>query len=244
MKKTLLLCGAFVLAATTTILAQRTSLIGIQFGVTQSHPLNYSSLIAGGSFDPLYSLGFGTDMRRELTARYYWQAGLHYTRLGQYGNPVSVLQWPSEFVQDANGNLVYTPDPSLPHGLGGRWQLDFIDLQVGFGYYVLNMGKFRVGLMPFAEANFLINPKGSEFLQYDDGEREFGTARELENVQKFNVSAGLAFNAEFLVKERLRLFLSPDLAYQILPVSHSDGSSLNNVHYLSTGLNLGILYRL
>ncbi len=245
MKKTLLLSLAFAFS-TTLLFAQKPFLIGVQGGITQSDPVNWTPLRRANTLNSIYTGSFGLNLRSRLNEKYYVQAGLHYTTLGYQTFITENIQWPSEFVPGPNGEVVYQPDPSLPHRKGQKITVDYFDLQAGVGFHILNVPQFRVGLMPFVEGNLLVGNQETIFLSYDNGKKEIThelQPRGCRNFRKFNLSAGFAFSAEFSLSPQVWLSFVPDFTYQFFALSTDADVDLSRVNYFSVGLNAGVFYQ-
>lgn len=241
MKKTFFYC-IFVFA-TSLLSAQSEYLMGFQAGVVQSHYASTGALTTNSQVNPYYGPNIGATFRKRIKEKYYWQAGLNYAQFGIRGNR-KPLTWPGEISQGPNGDFIYTPDPSLPHQLRQVQKSDYLSIRLGIGTYLARTEKFRIGLMPFAEANLFMANKHEEKQYYDDGSiKSFRIEVQQPNeFRRVNTSIGVALSFEANISKQLYLCLSPDAAYQLLSVSAHSSNHPNR--YFAVGMNAGVLYLL
>lgn len=240
MNKKLLFCLVFAVV-NTLLSAQSTCMIGLQSGVTNSYYLIRDEIINGAELLPFYGLTAAGNLRHNFKGKFFWQAGLHYTQFGERILADGNLRWPSEH----DGNGVYVPDPSLPHRLEFLRKTDYFSFRAGLGYDLFSSEKFRIGVMPFAEANILLSNNNDRKLYLDNGDLFSHSENEIDpDFRIVNASAGLALDFQAKVGSKFNLFLSPDVSYQLQPASVNNGDFSDTRRYFAVSLNAGVFYQL
>jgi len=240
MKKRLLFCFVFVVA-NTLLSAQSTCMIGLQSGVANSYYVSPDGLTNGGDRLPFYGLNIAGNLRHNFKGKFFWQAGLQYTQFGERILEDGNLRWPSE--HDGNGN--YVPDPSLPHRLEFVRKTDYFSFRAGLGYDLFSSEKFRMGVMPFAEANFLLSNNTELELYLDNGDLFNRSEDQTDpDFRTVNASAGIALSFQAKVGSKFDLSLSPDVSYQLQSASVNNGDFSDTRRYFAVSLNAGVFYRL
>ncbi|NUO00332.1 MAG: hypothetical protein HUU01_06910 [Saprospiraceae bacterium] len=239
MKKRMLFCLTFAVAATL-LSAQSNCFIGLHGGITQSRFYSPDGLNYANEREIFIRPNFGISLRHDFKEKFYWQANLQYQQFGEQVLLINDLRWPSE--QDGNGG--YTPDPNLPHRLEYYQKTDYVSFRAGVGYYLWRSEKFRLGVMPFAAADFFIKNKEEQRFVYDDGHFDSEPGTEYYGngeFRKVNPAAGLALSFQAKLSPNLDVFLSPDATIQLMPTT----TGIDDTHrYHALGLNAGIFYRL
>lgn len=231
-------------AATTLLSAQSNCLIGLHGGVTQSKLVTPGgSALLPADRVSFFSPNVGISLRQDFKEKFYWQTALQYVQFGERVVTEDDLRWPSEH----NGAGGYVRDPALPHRLEYQQKTDYVTLRAGLGYYLLRSEKFRLGVMPFAEAGYFIKNKNEQRFVYDNGNIDsssgIGYYGDLE-FRSVNASVGLALSFQAKVASKFDVFLAPDASYQLLSANVDNGSVIGNRRYFVVGLNAGVFYRL